>query len=558
MAIFTARNRFRVLGILSIFGCGDKEQPTPQDGTKRPPPDEQCLPASEVCNGQDDDCDGVVDEGVFNACGGCESLAGMPGDACDDGLHPGSCGAWICSPDLTAVVCENDNSADEVCDGRDNDCDGETDEGALNACGGCALLANVPGDPCDGSDVDLCEDDSYECEDADTVVCSSGEDNGDPCDGEDNDCDGTVDEGSNACDGACPLANLPGTACDGADSDLCTDDAYECSGLNTTVCSVGDNDLELYDGSTDEDCDGEIDEDLRRLSGTVTLSGALSFEVCELSGSAVVVVAGTLSLSCGTLFIGEFAQIYADGVGDAGLCNGGNGSGGGLTASGGGGGGGCHAASAGGGGYGQWVAVATPGAGGTNLYGSVSGLDVYAGSRGGNGGAIYCPPGAVPGTNSCGARGGGLIEIYVAEEATIAGMISVSGGDGDQRGWNICDDGAGGAGAGGTVLIDAPVLTLASSARITADGGQGGRGGSGCGPSSHGGGGGGGSGGRIKALIGEGIVDSVTYFDTAAFLGAAVSGGYFTAAGGDGGAAGGPTAEEGQPGEDGTIAEFTP
>ncbi len=59
------------------------------------------------------------------------------------------------------------------------------------------------------------------------------------CDGIDDDCDDEVDGGENACGGVCELDNAPGAACGGADSDLCEDDAYECTSLSTTACSLG-------------------------------------------------------------------------------------------------------------------------------------------------------------------------------------------------------------------------------------------------------------------------------------------------------------------------------
>ena len=50
----------------------------------------QVLPSDEICDGKDNDCDGVVDEGLLNPCGGCSSLAGVPGGPC------GQCGALYC------------------------------------------------------------------------------------------------------------------------------------------------------------------------------------------------------------------------------------------------------------------------------------------------------------------------------------------------------------------------------------------------------------------------------------------------------------------------------
>jgi len=80
--------------------------------------------AVEMCNGVDNDCDGVVDSGVdadldgFDACRDCDDASPtvFPGavDVCD-GLDN----------DCDGVV---DNPSPEVCDGVDNDCNGNVDD----------------------------------------------------------------------------------------------------------------------------------------------------------------------------------------------------------------------------------------------------------------------------------------------------------------------------------------------------------------------------------------------------------------------------------------------
>lgn len=165
---------------------------------------------SETCNGVDDDCDGQIDEGVKNACGGCGAV---PSETCGDG--------------------------------KDNDCDGQTDEGCCAGnrdCGGQCWAACHSGEtwkcgswggayccgpsdqfcgkscwkPCPSGQTWSCGSDgkghcTASCTDKDGDGYGSGCSKGSDCndndanvnpgksevcgDGKDNDCDGLVDEG---------------------------------------------------------------------------------------------------------------------------------------------------------------------------------------------------------------------------------------------------------------------------------------------------------------------------------------------------------------------------
>ncbi len=89
------------------------------------------MPADERCDGIDDDCDGTADEA---ANGEPLTTACYDGPVGTAGTGPCQEGARICADGAFGACVGQIVPADEICDGVDEDCDGEVDEGLDCAC----------------------------------------------------------------------------------------------------------------------------------------------------------------------------------------------------------------------------------------------------------------------------------------------------------------------------------------------------------------------------------------------------------------------------------------
>jgi hypothetical protein len=197
------------------------------------PPDAiPCVPSpdGEVCNGNDDDCDGTTDENFVGV-----------GIACDVGV--GECvnsGVTVCTADGTGTECGAQplTPGAELCGtGLDEDCDELVDEGFPDLNTGCSAGAGE----CFATGINVCSASGL------STQCNAvpGDSHAETCDGDDEDCDGFIDEDfqiNQACDGA-------------ADTDLCSEGVWACNGSGGRVCT--DNTASTFDlcGGGDEDCD---------------------------------------------------------------------------------------------------------------------------------------------------------------------------------------------------------------------------------------------------------------------------------------------------------------
>jgi len=238
--------------------------------------------ADEVCNSEDDDCDGLIDDED-------DSITDQGTwwlDSDEDGYGTTAYSVVACeAPEgfsETSDDCDDTDplswpGANETCDGADNDCDGDVDENADDAGtwygdsdGDGYGDPDAPEASCEGSSALVA--DASDCDDTDAEVHPGVEES---CNGVDDDCDGATDaddddvvdlgtwysdgDGDGYGDAASPVeaCEQPSTAVE--DDTDCDDTAALVHPGATERCN-----------SLDDDCDTLVDDDDPDVTGTST------------------------------------------------------------------------------------------------------------------------------------------------------------------------------------------------------------------------------------------------------------------------------------------------
>ena len=262
---------------------------------------------AEACNGADDNCSGVADEGL--------AFATYYADSDSDGYGDSAVSSSTCDGAPSGTTADNTDCNDgdsginpgelEVCNLVDDDCSGSVDDSAVDALD---WYRDADNDGYGNASISIvyCSEpsgytaDATDCDDSSNDIYPG---NIEWCDGEDNDCTGSSDDGDYDADGYdvcadCDDGNAslnPGEpeVCDGDDNDCDgvvddglgttyyadTDgDGYGNSASSTSACSgapagyvanatdCNDSDAGINPGatevcnSTDDNCDGATDE----------------------------------------------------------------------------------------------------------------------------------------------------------------------------------------------------------------------------------------------------------------------------------------------------------
>ncbi len=205
---------------------------------------------AEVCDGKDNDCDGEEDNGDPGSGNSCTTnLQGV----CAVGVTKCENGAIVCVPSVQP------NQNPETCNGLDDNCDGAVDEGDPG--GGGACMAAAFGE---------CKAGKEKCENG-AIKCKPGMPMLETCDGLDNNCDGNTDEGNPG----------GGLQCMTPFMGLCSSGITQCDGIAGVICepSVTPGLLPEACNGLDDDCDGQTDEGIAQVGMPCNAAGFVG--ICQ-------------------------------------------------------------------------------------------------------------------------------------------------------------------------------------------------------------------------------------------------------------------------------------
>ena len=284
-------------------------------------------PTTDVCNGKDDNCNGTIDDGFgypnynsnVNSCGSCGNVCGLAHatngchtDLSIDATGRGVCYVASCLPGFNYLpgsapesgptgvgcfyACPKWPTTAEICNGIDDNCDGNTDEGVQ-----IAYYRDLDGDGYGNANVLALActqpagyaSNSTDCSDSNAAVHPGATE---VCNGIDDNCNGSIDEGNPGGGFVCSTGKSGVCA---AGTTLCSSGVIVCSQNVQASAEVCDN--------LDNNCNGATDDN--------GAGGALSCDdanPCTISDTCVAgVCGGTLSTPAPVITAGSNGYVTA-------------------------------------------------------------------------------------------------------------------------------------------------------------------------------------------------------------------------------------------------------